>query len=297
MSNLTLRVPTGVPLTNQQIDNDFQACNWVKGNDITASATITLTAGANYYDINGTSDISAIGAVNAGHVVRFHFKGNAATNGIVHSATSPGIYCNSSSTNILYKANDILTLVQETAATGGANALWRIQSYQKADGSAGQFQVNPTTLNNIVLQDGTGGLDDAGVGVYNLNRQVVTFDAATLGAAGTTAIFQNHSIVDENGDPAMPHEVHAYAVCTTSNGAWALGDMVPISQYKDDTSGSNKVGGTIRVNITPASRVYLVMAQQGWQIFNMSGSSAVSTLDDGNWKIEVHLLRYNPVTL
>ena len=297
-TNLELRIPTGVPLTNQQIDDNFQRCTWAKGTDLTASSTLTLQDGYNYYDVSGTSDIEAIGAVCKGYVVRLHFKGSAATNGIVHADVSPGIYCNSSSTDVLYAANDIVTIVQETDAIGGANALWRILSYHNANGSEGQFIINPTTLDNIVLQDGTGGIADAGVGIYNLNRQIITFSSATMSSlSGGGSTYSAHSIVDENSDPAMPHEIHAYAVCTASNGSWAINDMVPIASYRDNTSGNNYNGGSISCNISPNARVYVAVFDNGWKICDVTGDNDSTDITDGNWKVEVHLIRYNPVNL
>ena len=96
----------------------------VKGSDIASAATVTPAATASFFDITGTTGITAIGSTNSwdGRIVWFQFDG-ALT--ITHASTLklPG------AVNYTTAAGDVLAFVQETSGT------WRCVQALRADGA------------------------------------------------------------------------------------------------------------------------------------------------------------------
>uniref|UniRef100_A0A6H1ZF60 Uncharacterized protein n=1 Tax=viral metagenome TaxID=1070528 RepID=A0A6H1ZF60_9ZZZZ len=104
---------------------------WDKGADVASAGTLVLGNDGNYFDITGTTGITAIsqqdvGAVNvqAGTVVKLHFNGACP---ITHNATSlplPG------KANITTAAGDELEFI----CLDATNQYWRCTNYSPANG-------------------------------------------------------------------------------------------------------------------------------------------------------------------
>jgi len=93
---------------------------WAKGADVASAATLTLGDDGNYFDITGTTTITAIATKGVGTVVKLHFDGALI---LTHNATDlvlPG------GVNITTAAGDEAEFVEY--ATGD----WRCTNYQKS---------------------------------------------------------------------------------------------------------------------------------------------------------------------
>lgn len=97
----------------------------VKGADIASAATLSLPTVGNYFDVTGTTTVTAISARAAGRIVRFRFTG-ALT--LTHNATSLILQ---GSVNKLTVAGD----VAEFVSLGSGN--WRQVNYWSAAGGPG----------------------------------------------------------------------------------------------------------------------------------------------------------------
>jgi hypothetical protein len=97
--------------------------DWSKGANIASAATITPGNDGNYFEITGTTTITAIASVAAGSLIALEFQGILT---FTHNA----------STLILPGAANIITAAGDTASfvsLGSGN--WRCLSYQKANGT------------------------------------------------------------------------------------------------------------------------------------------------------------------
>ena len=164
-----------------------------KGADIASAATLTLGADGNYFDVTGTTGITAISARPAGDVVVLQFDG-ALT--ITHNATTLALI---GAANITTAAANVLTFVSE----GGGN--WR-QVARNAAGTAAivngntrvtaDFTTTSTTFVDVtthtitmtttarrVLLLFSGNHTNSGI-----NRNDFTFDIDGTDAGGTAGL-------------------------------------------------------------------------------------------------------------
>ena len=95
-----------------------------KGADIASAATLTPGTDGNYFDVTGTTTITAIADLAVGTVIRLHFD---AVLILTHSATDLVL---PTAANITTVAGDEATFVQFAAGD------WRCTEYQRADGTA-----------------------------------------------------------------------------------------------------------------------------------------------------------------
>ena len=281
-TNLEYRIPAGVPLTNSQIDNNFHRVTWDKGTNLTAGTTLTLQDGYNYYVVDGTADISAIVGVCKGYVVRLRFTSDAATNGIVHGDVAPAIYCNSSGTNLTWKAGDIVTFIQDTDNNGG-NALWYVQAYSRADGSSG-FGLNPTTLNNAVVQDGTGSIIDAGVALAKIEESLS--GQISISKSGTETYLHNLS--------GVPSWVTLWLECVSDDSltGYVTGDWI---LYKsggafNNASSENTPAG---VQVTFTTTQVIIQFSTRTEIMSLlhktgGGEADITNTNAPKWKLHVN---------
>ena len=108
--------------------------NFSKGADIASASTLILGSDGNYFDVTGTTAITAIATVGVGTVVKLHFD---AALTFTHNATTlilPG------GANITTAAGDEAEVIEYS--TGN----WRVLDYVKADGTPLAISVSPTDL-------------------------------------------------------------------------------------------------------------------------------------------------------
>jgi len=115
---------------------------WSKGADLASGATITPGTDGNYFDITGTTGITAIATLQAGSVVTFQFDGILT---ITHNATSLILQ---GSTDLTTAAGDVVSFVSE----GGSN--WRELSRRlAAAGASGPSQSTQAALEAETNED------------------------------------------------------------------------------------------------------------------------------------------------
>lgn len=118
---------------------------WAKGADVASASTLTLGDDGNYFDITGTTTITAIATKGAGTVVKLHFDASLT---LTHHATDlvlPG------GANITTAAGDEAEFVEY--ATGD----WRCTNYQKASISPTKpcFNANKNNVNQTGIVSAT----------------------------------------------------------------------------------------------------------------------------------------------
>ena len=111
------------PQLGGTLDTNSKQVRWSKGADVASAATLTLGTDGNYFDITGTTTITAIGALAVGTVVRLHFD---AALTLTHHATDLVL---PTGANITTAAGDEAEFVEYAAAD------WRCTNYTKADGT------------------------------------------------------------------------------------------------------------------------------------------------------------------
>lgn len=95
---------------------------WAKGADVASASTLTLGDDGNYFDITGTTTITAIAAKGVGTVVKLHFDASLTLTNHATDLVLPG------GANIVTAAGDEAELVEYAAGD------WRCVSYVKASG-------------------------------------------------------------------------------------------------------------------------------------------------------------------
>lgn len=190
-----------------------------KGSDVASAATLTLGSDGNYFDITGTTTITAIASIAVGMVVKLHFDG-ALT--LTHDATDlilPG------GANINVVAGDEFEFVEY------ASGDWRCTGYTLANGGSisrggspvGQCRLAKNGANiELTPFDGNEMLDGAG-------NVLIVPASTTLAATGLT--------IDTD------HFIYAYA----SSGSTVNTLEASTTGYTTTNGIKHKTGNTERV--------------------------------------------------
>ena len=117
-------VNDATPQLGGTLDTNSHQVRWSKGADVASATALTLGTDGNYFDITGTTQVTSIGALAVGTVVKVHFDGALI---LTHSATDLVL---PSGANITTAAGDEAEFVEYAAGD------WRCTSYVKADGTA-----------------------------------------------------------------------------------------------------------------------------------------------------------------
>jgi len=129
MASVTYFDVKGSGLTDDEIDANLRAVNWIDGGDLASAGTLANTAAANLYHITGTTTITGMTAFadddgNYGRICRLVFDDALQ---LTHSA---GFFLPNAGNNITTVLNDVATFVND------AVGVWRCTSYVRADGTA-----------------------------------------------------------------------------------------------------------------------------------------------------------------
>ena len=118
---------------------------WAKGADLASGTTVTPGTDGNYFDITGTTTITAIGSLQAGSVVIFHFDGILT---LTHNATSLILQ---GATNLTTAAGDVVAFISRDGTNW--EECWRRLAVAAADVSG----PASATDNAIARFNGTAG--------------------------------------------------------------------------------------------------------------------------------------------
>ena len=150
---------------------------WLKGADLASAATLQIGSDGNYFDVTGTTTITALSSEPAGTIISLQFDG-ALT--LTYNATSLILQ---GSVDLTTAAGDLLVFVSE------GNGNWREASRRLA-------AALPTSFATPALVLGTANAAGSGTTTIRANATIVAFDTTVpvtqafsdAAAAGTAAV-------------------------------------------------------------------------------------------------------------
>lgn len=226
---------------------------WAKGADIASAATITPGTDGNFFDITGTTGITAIATLAAGSIIIFQFDG-ALT--ITHNATTLILQ---GAVNLTTAAGDVVAFISEGA--GNWRELWRRLAASPASIPARATQAaieaetneatyvspnfvknSPGTAKAWCFIDGVGGLEtvsynvtsvtDNGVGDATINLTTAFSTAsykfgysASTGAAGNVARSENAARVNSSTFQTFTNDAEANVALDIGRTVVLYGDQ------------------------------------------------------------------------
>lgn len=177
----------GTVLGNTTIDGTLtmnaSTMIWAKGADVASASTLPLVADGNYFDVTGTTAITAFASLGVGSWIGLHFDDALI---LTHNATDlilPG------GANITTAAGDEAIFVEY------ASGDWRCVSYTRADGSplsGNNTQIQPITASvgsnalTITLNPTTLDFRDATLGSGTVNTRTVSAAISVVVSSGST---------------------------------------------------------------------------------------------------------------
>jgi hypothetical protein len=224
---------------------------WVKGEDITAAATLTLGNDGNYFDVTGATGITAISARPTGTHIRLHFD---STPTLTHHATNLII---PNATSITMEANDELELYYYGSG-------WRV--------------TNINRYNGIQSED----IDASAIATTNIADEAVTEDKlgpnvsawALLGHTSTTgaAAITFESVFDSTYD----EYILLYSKLAPVTDAEDLLVQVALSGTPTSYETTNYGGVVFSQESADTALASRALTSTGWILSLSAGSTAAS---------------------
>ena len=245
---------------------------WAKGADIASASTVTLGADGNYYDITGTTTITAFAMTQAGQVFMTQFDG-ALT--LTHNATSfalPG------AANITTAAGDRAIWIAESTANA------RCLVFTKTDGTAIVGGSASTTTQVLTGTDTTTRVTpDALAALWEEGSDVASAGTISLGeggffdVTGTTTITDIDFATDKAGRWAWVRFTAALTL-THNSTTLILPTGANITTVADDTAlfvseGSDNVRCYVYHRKSGAPLVAGTVTTLGTEVASTSGTA------------------------
>jgi hypothetical protein len=245
------QVKSGVPVLST-VNTYTKIQKWAKGADVASASTLTLGDDGNYFDITGTTTITAIATKGAGTVVKLHFDASLT---LTHHATDlilPG------GANIVTAAGDEAEFVEY--ATGD----WRCTNYTRASenwvdiASATTTDIGAAASQNVRVTGTTTitGLGTVAAGTFRRVRfagaLTLTYNATSLilpGAANITTVAGDVAEFISEGSGNWRCVNYEYALVqygSNANGSWIrFPNGLQICQHTITTGALNVAAGAI----------------------------------------------------
>jgi hypothetical protein len=179
--------------------NFSAAQRWAKGANLTAATTLTLGTDGNYYEVDGSTTITALSAQQAGAIVLLRFNN-------VLTFTHDAFLRLPSEANITTAPGDVALMVSE--GSGG----WRCVLYGKANGQAVGFDLTA---------------DNTGVGSLSLAAGKVFTPAAVVGTPERHGLYQENVPkawvnLSGGGTPAIADAFNVTGVADDGTGEFTI---------------------------------------------------------------------------
>ena len=151
-----------------------------KGADLASGATVTPGTDGNYFDITGTTTITAIGSLRAGTLIFFHFDGVLT---LTHNATSLILQ---GATNLTTAAGDVVAFISRDGTNW--EEAWRRLAAAAGGGTAPVFARVVRTAGDI---------NTTNTALVDLTGATVTFTTGAFPVAYSGTITRKLNAVDE----------------------------------------------------------------------------------------------------
>lgn len=221
------------PQLGGALDANSNQIRWSKGADVASASTLALGNDGNYFDVTGTTGITAIGAKGVGTVVLLQFD---AALTLTHHATDlvlPG------GQNITTAAGDHAVFVEYAAGD------WRCVSYHPAPMTQGQAEAGTDTVpRRVAAAQLKQAIDALGGGTGKLIARSYAEDSAV--ATGTTLIPQDDTIPQNTeGDEYMTlahtpasvsNRLRIRVVATVGHSNGGSTSMLTMALFQDSTA-------------------------------------------------------------
>jgi hypothetical protein len=243
-----------------------------KGGDIPSASTLVIDTDGDYFDITGTTGITAM-TVDAGRRFTLHFDG-ALTLTHGSSLYLPG------ATNFTTEANDCLSFIATAANTV------RCTGYALKDGGS---PVAPVVADNSITLAKMAGGTDGQVITYDASGDPVAVGPGTDGqvltstGAGSPPAFE--ALPSSGADTSLSNLTtagenrvcHAWAKFETI-GTYSIQDHLNVSSVTDQAPGLF----TVNLSITMANANYVILANGGYDTSASSGYTRIISIDINN---------------